>query len=475
MKKSVLYYFLSTSNKRLLNRFEKFIQSRYFNSNVNCEKLFSIFQREFNLGSKGVLKSESIYAELFPNENYNNQKIRLLYSETYRLFKSFLTLEEHPYYKTDNLDLAKYYQEIGKEDLYERTMDKIESNLDKQEYRNGKYFLSKYNLAKEKYYYQTSTKRLKVVPYDKVISTFDVYYYIEKLRQGCILKAHKNTALNSSTEPDLFYVVQRCESNPQLIKTYPTLAIYFYCFKALSDTKGDHKFNIFQKMLLENINLFSKEESKELLIMGINFCAKKINNLERIYLEKVFSIYEIGIDKNILVHKKIISPFTFKNALSVAIEIGNKEWAERFIVKYGDYLPAKQKESVLKYCIAKLLISKGNKDPAKTILAQFYSEDILSYLSGKMLLIQLYFEDKEFDLLGSLLDNMNVYINRKKKMSYHKIHYKEVIKFTRKLINLPPFDQAARKSLREEIENSEVKLMKKEWFLEQVGGGRGNR
>ena len=468
MKKSTLYYFLSTSNSRLLNRFEKFINSPYLNANGSCIKLYDIFQREFNLGLKGDLKNESIYAELFPYENYNNQKLRLLFSDTYRLFKSFLILEENPYYKKDNLDLAKYYKETGKDDLYERTVDKIEKNLEKQKYRNAEYFLSKYNLAKEKYDYQTSTKRLKVAPYDEVISTFDLYYYLEKLRQGCILKAHKNTAINSTTEPDLLYVVKRCESNVKLIERHPTLAIYFYCFKALSDTQGDQNYNNFQKLLFEKIALFTVEEARELLIMGINFCAKKINSLERDYISKVFEIYKIGIENNILVYKKNISPFTFKNALTVAIEIGNIEWAEKLINKYGDYLPSKQKDSVLKYSIAKILISKGNKHPAKKILAQYYSDDILTYLSGKMLLIQLHFEDKEFDLLSNLLDNMNVYINRKKKMSYHKTNYKEVIKFTRKLINLPPFDQKARRALREEIENSEVKLMKKDWFLEMV-------
>ena len=468
MKKSILYNFWSTSSSRLLNRFEKFINSPYFNANENSRKLFQIFQREFKKGLNGELDNLRIFSELYPKSQYDNQKLRLLYSDTYKQFKYFLCLEENPYYKQDNLHLANYYKDIGNEILYEKTLDKIESSLERQSFRNSNYFLTKYNIAKDKYDFHTNTKRLKLTPFDQIISSFDLAYYIEKLKQGCILRTSKNTELDIESEPDLFFVLKRVESNELLLQEYPVLAIYYLCFKALSNVEDNTNFNNFQRLLFSQIDLINKNEAKELLIMSINFCAKKINNREREYLKQVFEIYKIGIEKNILVSKKNISPFTFKNALSVAIEIENLKWAENFMEEYHQLLPAKQKDSVYKYCQAKILISKGDTENAKRILVHYYSEDILSYLSGKMLLIQLHFEEKEFDLLANLLDSMNVYINRKKKMSYHKSYYKDLIKYTKKLMNLPPFDQTARKALKKEIENPDVKLMKKEWFLEQI-------
>ena len=468
MKKSILYNLWSTANNTQLNRFEKFIKSPYLNPNLTVITLFKIFKREFNKGIDACLDNKTIFSELYPKQAFNNQKLRLLYSDTFKIYKSFLSLEENPFYKTDNLYLAQHFNTSEKQNLYQRSLIKLEKNLEKQNVRNANYFLQKYSIAKEKYDSLTTKKRLKVVPFNKIMSSFDLYYYIEKLRQGCILIADKNTALNNISEPNLFFVLQSVDSAPSMLNQHPTLAIYYFCFKALSNIEVDTYYQNFRKLLFENIDLFEKNESRELLIMGINYCAKRINDLELKYINEVFLIYKLGFEKNILIGNNSISPFTFKNALTVAIEIGDIDWAENFLNTYADYLPASQKDSVQKYGHAKILISKGEITKAKRLLAQFHSDDILLNLSSKMLLIQLYIEEKQFELLANLLDNMNVYINRKKNMPYQKKHYKEVIKFTKKIMNLPPFDQSARKKLKREIENSDVKLMKKSWFLEQV-------
>jgi hypothetical protein len=93
--------------------------------------------------------------------------------------------------------------------------------------------------------------------------------------------------------------------------------------------------------------------------------------------------------------------------------------------------------------------------------------DLLLNLDAKLMLLKMYYELGEFDALESLLTAMKTFIRRRKELGYQKNHYLGIIRFTQKLMALPPNDRAARELLRSEIENAEG-LPEKEWLLGQV-------
>jgi hypothetical protein len=52
-------------------------------------------------------------------------------------------------------------------------------------------------------------------------------------------------------------------------------------------------------------------------------------------------------------------------------------------------------------------------------------------------------------------------------LGYHKDNYLKLVRYTQKLIRLNPHDKAAKKALRQAIEN-EKSLLEKVWFLEML-------
>ena len=98
---------------------------------------------------------------------------------------------------------------------------------------------------------------------------------------------------------------------------------------------------------------------------------------------------------------------------------------------------------------------------------QFDYDDILFNLSAKSMLIKIYFEESEYSALDSLLESLRTYINRKKAIAYHKNIYNNLIRFTKRLVRISPYDKAQKEKLRQDIEAANP-LPERKWLLEQL-------
>jgi hypothetical protein len=147
--------------------------------------------------------------------------------------------------------------------------------------------------------------------------------------------------------------------------------------------------------------------------------------------------------------------------------LGEFDWTSHFIDHFQAYLEKKYQENIVDYSLAKLHFEKGAYDEAMRLLVYADFNDILLQLNAKTMLIKIYFEKEEEDALESLLDSMRTYIQRKQVMGYHKSNYLNIIKFTKKILNLHPFQKEQIQKLKEEIETISP-LTEKEWLLAQL-------
>ena len=70
-------------------------------------------------------------------------------------------------------------------------------------------------------------------------------------------------------------------------------------------------------------------------------------------------------------------------------------------------------------------------------------------------------------MLEAHLNAMNNFIRRKRVLGYHKDNYLNIIRYTKKIMALKPYDKAAIQNLVAEIE-AEEKLTEKRWLLQQL-------
>ena len=157
-----------------------------------------------------------------------------------------------------------------------------------------------------------------------------------------------------------------------------------------------------------------------------------------------------------------LSVFAYNNIISLGLELGELEWLEYFIATFTQYLPTNTQENLQHFNIARLLFYKGDYKRARELLMQTEYEDILLNIGAKVMLLKIYYHEEELELLDALLDSFRIFLGRKKVLTYHKSHYMNLVKYTKKILQTIDV-----KSLKKEIENTSH-LAEKKWLLEQL-------
>ena len=101
------------------------------------------------------------------------------------------------------------------------------------------------------------------------------------------------------------------------------------------------------------------------------------------------------------------------------------------------------------------------------ILQQDKYKDLISNLAAKTLLIKIYYEHQENDVLDYFLISFEAFIKRKKEIGYHKANYLNIIRLMKKMLALPLYNKKAKLKLLEEVKTTQP-LSERVWFLEQL-------
>jgi hypothetical protein len=101
------------------------------------------------------------------------------------------------------------------------------------------------------------------------------------------------------------------------------------------------------------------------------------------------------------------------------------------------------------------------------LFRQVEYDDILMNLNAKMMQFKMFYEQDELDVVESLLESMRTYLVRKKVIGYHKANYKNIIRLTKKMLKINPYNQTQKTKLLNEIEEANP-LAERKWLLKQL-------
>lgn len=467
MKKSQLIDVLTTLDKSEVREFRKWILSPVHNQREDVVQLFDYLLAGNHLYEDKFLEKERVYRKIFGKEAYNDAKLR---QTVHFLFKS---LEEYLNFQHQNRDeistriaLIESYRSRNLLKMVKKNLDQVERRLDDADYRNEVFYRNNYEYQQEKYNHLSLLPKNSRLNFQDISDTLDKTYIIEKLQWSCRMIFHQ---ILYRTEHDLGLldaVLEKIEKDN--LTDEPAIAIYYYVLKAITDQQDDQAF--FEKLrseIEEYRSLFPHSQLREIYLMAINYCVRKMNAGIEAYKRETFEWYRQGITNEVLVDRGTLSPTTFNNTVATAIKTGEFEWAERFIDQYNAMLPERERENLSHFSRAKLFFEKKDYKRAMILLVQAEYHNILFNLNAKSMLLKMYYEEEEIDALESLLDSFRIYIRRKEVIGYHRNHYLGLIKFTKKLLRVSPFEKEKAEKLRKEIETADL-LPERQWLLEQL-------
>jgi len=465
MANLVLYDVLLTLDAPELRRFGKFVRSPFFTHRSEMERMFACLAA-CRYKNKPLPGKEQLFKKAFPGQDYDDLLLRATMSDLRELMEEFLIWQKLRGDEVrSKLALASEYRDRNLSKFFLQTMKRVEVRLENEAMANADHLAQVLDFQLEKAQFQIRTVRAGELPLQDISNTLDTLYLAQKLRHACTQLSHQavfKTKYDFGLLPNILAEVDR-----GAFLSVPSIALYYYCYRFLTEQYSLDFFQKFRAELQQNGQLFPDSELKNLYLLAINFCIRKLNEGNEPFIREGWELYQDGLERGFLLEHGRLSGFAFNNVVAFGIKLHAFQEVEAFINKYSEHLEPAQREGFVPLNLARLEYTRRNFSAALRLLQTADFKDLVNSLIAKTLLLKIYFELGEFDLLESHLDNFRSFVRRRDVSDYHRTNYTNIITLAKKLTSLPPGNLPARKALNAEINGTEI-LTEREWLAEQL-------
>lgn len=467
MNHTVLYELLLTLSKAELRSFGKFVRSPFFTHRLEMERMYACLAR-CRYRDTALPDKPALFKKTFPGRTYDDLLLRATMSDLRELMDEFLIWQKMRADEVrSKLALASEFRERNLAKRFHQTARKVQAQLENDKVRNAEYHRKALDCQVEMAQFQVRTTRTGELPLQAISDSLDTLYLAEKLRHACTQRSHQAVYKTAYGFGLLPAVLDEVEGGGYL--EVPAIALYYFCYRFQTEQYSLPYFQKFRAELQQSEQLFPDAELKNLYLLAINFCIRKLNEGNEPFIREGWELYREGLDKGFLLEHRRLSPFAFNNIAAFGIRLGKFEEVETFIRQYRHFLEPAQQESFVSFNLARLEYARHNYHAAMRLLQTADFRDLVNNLIVKTMLLKIYYAIGEFDLLESHLDTFRIFIRRREVSDYHRRNYLNIITLTKKLMALTPGDKREKAALRQEIIATEV-LTEREWLLAQLDG-----
>jgi len=361
LKKHKLFSLFSQLTAKEKRDIEKFLQTKLFNNRKLVLQLF-----RFLLKNKEIPSKLAIFNTLFPNEIYQDDKVRLCMSQLVKKIEVYLVYQYQQSEKITNAKiLAKIYRNKTLQSISEKLLKNTLQLQEEQPLRNGQYYLDKYELTLERFN-NAAVVRTTEQNLQEVVDSLDTSFLILKLQQACSALSHQ-AVFQQDYQMGLLEVMLSYIEQHQLTKI-PAVGIYYNCYLALKGQAAATHFANFKHLLFKYQTQFSNKEWRNLLLSGTNICIQLINKGNVGYLKEILDLYKKGLETKALFKNGTLSRFTYQNIVTSGMRSENLQWTRQFLIDYKDSVEKEFRESAFRFNMARLAYHEKNYEEAMELL-----------------------------------------------------------------------------------------------------------
>ncbi|MGB0931913.1 MAG: hypothetical protein ACPGVB_14110, partial [Chitinophagales bacterium] len=435
MQTSKLLQLLKSFDKTEWRLFSKFVRSPYFNEQQTVINLFDyLHEAAPRFASKRIAK-ETVYQHLFPKTPYKSIRIRQLMSSLSRLVEDFLVYEEQ---KKDSqhhaqLQLAKIYRQRSLTKLFDQTIRNLQKSQQKRISKNADYFFDEWRIYTAlKQQIEDQHKRNAEPFLQELSDSLDAFYLINKLKISY-------EALNYQRFAPKEYQLNLLKELQKHLKEHsyphiPSIGIFYQGLNTLTEDSKEVHFEELKRLLMTHFKEFDISETQDMFVMAHNYCIRQANKskgeIEPAF-RRLFNLYQFEIKNDVFLEDGWLSPFVYKNAVTIGLQLQDYKWVENFIHQYKERVVEDARERLFSYNLARLYFMRKRFEEIIPLLNRVDYKEVFLELSAKTILLQTYLELNEHIALSAFLDSFSVFIHRKKSLKSRRKPYLNLIKYTR--------------------------------------------
>jgi hypothetical protein len=416
MIQSQVYQLLGCFSEVEMQDLVSFASSNYFNSNKKLSHLLRYLSE--NRTNEAVLDGKSVFKAVFPERSYDEVYLRKQSSLLYQLVKKFLVfqaVEQDDFYS--QLLLLRQLESKKLERQFQTTFHKIQKQIGERALLDHQLLFQKYQIAEEadRLFAKSQTRRFDQALQQK-LDSLDDYYFAKKLKESCEMLNRSKIVEANYTLHFIEDIVKIAQEDTRL-QQIPIIQIYLQILLTLKEEKEEHHYRRLVVLLEQYFQGFSQQEALNMFKYAQNYCIRKINGGQVNYWQELFQLYQIQLQQKLYTWNGPFPIDDYKNIVTVGLQLKAYDWVKDFLYQHKDDLDEKHRENVFHYNLAVYYFGIQDFDNAIRLLSTVKFSDIYYELSGRLLLMKIYFQVDEFDTLIYQIDALKLQLKRSQKIA----------------------------------------------------------
>ncbi len=370
MRSSTLMRLLEKLELRERREARKWLASPLHNLRADVTALFDYLAVGLS-GKPDALTKPAAFAACYPGEPYDEHRMNHLMSWLASALRDYLAWRE---WQSDaaavGLLRSRALRKLGLDAEFEKEWRQTLAALDAEPYRDEHYYYQLHLLRREHFEHASVQRRAAGLPLAELARAAETAHRLNRLRYECGAVAARAVAREAASAP---------EAAPEL----DTIVVYENLLEALSDLSREQAFFTAKSLLETQWQRFRSNERRDLYLLALNFCIRKINGGQREFMLTAFELYRSGLENRALFEHGQLSRFTYKNAVTAGLNLREFEWVRTFIEDYRQYLPQRERHSAYCYNLAVWHFWQSDYDQTMTLLREREFDDPLTNLDAR--------------------------------------------------------------------------------------------
>jgi hypothetical protein len=448
MHDSKLFQLLQKLSPNQWTDLKVWMETSILNSVTDGGKLFNYYFKYRNRLDHPDLLKDQVLSNLQNIEEVSIKKLAYLNNKILQNVEDFLVFENNKAKEFERmLDLGAIYKQLNLELHYKGVVRKIEKSQKDYPLRNRDFLERDYLQKKMAYHHADPNLREFNPALQEVSNALDSFYLAEKLKLLCEMSNFERT-LNLAYEKHFEEEINLAIQTPPFNKII-VLKIYAELLTVLSDDRNNKTYQSARIQLQQHRSIFKLDELKWMYDILLNYCTRQIMHFkDETFQKEYFELNKYLLEHGILMENGVLSPWRYSNQVTAALRLGEMEWAKQFVTNFKKHLPEEHAENLYHYKMGQIYYEEGEFTKAQKKLVRVELKDPLLALSVKNLLVKIYFETGETELLVSFLEAYRIYVFRNEILQKEiKNQVRNFIDFTRKMAKTADFEKEKLKKL----------------------------
>lgn len=463
-----------------VKRFDKFIRSPYFGGSSYIANFWKELKKYYPDFHKEKFNKEKLYKKIYPGKKYDDNLLRKLYSELFKMCESFLAVEMI----ADNNIMSGWmvlnqYNNRRLHAQFENKFKKVDEELESISDFDYWVILRRHNIYTQKVnslIFKNQSHKLfaeRMVTLENIIGYTLILVLEEETRHKHskdIFKTESkfNIAREFLASFDIEFFIQKLKLSSgryaEIIELHHNL---------VKMTSGLNKADEFEKVkdyLFFNWIKMSKKSAFMYFTALLNYCQQHTNSGLKTFDRKIVEVMDfMDANKFILYSdKEVITPQLFRSFYVSYLDAYELGKAVAFLEKYKKYLEPEVRDDIIGISYADYYFAK--KDFEKTIehLSNIQPVIFLDKINIRLIKLICYYETNRTEQCYSLIDSIRNFLRMNKIVSPGLSEGLEIfLKYYKMLCDSSFQNKIKKEDIIIEFQNS-PDFMDKHWVQEKI-------